>query len=120
MEELYKDDKIKVKMQVIKRIYNKLWGDKSTHIYQLLYQFHIYLQCGNMLWAGCCSTCAQVEIKLLGITHRDKVWLNVGRGFLVFHITKLGHFANIVYCIDAAGDRVFHKNPCLKGDAHIL
>ena len=34
-------------------------------------------------------------------------------------IIKLGHFTNIVHCIDTVCVRVFYTNPCLKEDAYI-
>ena len=52
--------------------------------------------------------CASAEIILFQIMHKDKLWLNVGKGLFVSRM-KFGNFNKIHYCIDTTGDHVFYK-----------
>ena len=85
----------------------------------ILHDFGICLGCGYYLTGGWCNICVSAEIIPFEIMHKDKIWLNTGRGFFISKIMKFGHFSNILYSIDTMCDWVFHKNPSIREDAYI-
>ena len=105
-------------MYFLERIYGDFNETNEPLFTIILHEFPIWLGCRYMLWEGCHSICAPVEITLLEIIHKHKVWFNIGRGFFVSGITKFGCFNNIVYCIDTVCGWEFHKKTKSE-DMHI-
>ena len=52
--------------------------------------------------------------------HSGKRWLNVGRGFFIAQIIKIGHFTKMIYHIVNICGKVFYKTLSLKGDSYIF
>ena len=101
MEELYKNKKIKAEckprenfVEHRERIFEPIFM-KVLHDFDMLCNVDM-LRLEDTLWEGCCTTCASVEIILFEITHKEKIWLNVVRGFFVSSIMKLGPFNEIL------------------------
>ena len=117
MEDLYEDDKIKVKCSSLGTNTKNYDETNKTLFTRTLHELHISLGCGNTHWEGCCYICALV---LLEIIHKHKVWFNVGREFFLPGMIKFGCFNNILYCIDTVCDQMFHKDPCLQVDIYIF
>ena len=88
MEEVYKEQKVKAECSSSED-YMENYAETNKPLFtEVLYKFHICLDCGYTVWEGCCATCALVEITLLDIMHKDKVWFDVGRGFFISRMIK--------------------------------
>ena len=94
-----------------KELKEKLYDDKNIRAdFKVMTQWiPPLLSCGYTWWRAKCSTCETMAVTLLEIMDKDNVWQNLGRGFFISRIIKLGHSINMSYCIGTSVVEYFTK-----------